>query len=101
MIELVNRILFIDRPNTALERARAIGVLFALAYSDIDGFKPVNDTRAFVDEVVIEPKPILICGRKGALAAAAANGKMGPEALVTAFAPEWRPGQESNLRPSA
>jgi diguanylate cyclase (GGDEF)-like protein len=42
---LANRPLFMDRLETAIERARRRGKLFALAYIDIDGFKPVNDTH--------------------------------------------------------
>ena len=42
---LANRILFTDRLNTALELTRRSGAPFALAYIDIDGFKPVNDTH--------------------------------------------------------
>lgn len=42
---LANRALFIDRLNTALERAQRHRKPFALAYIDVDGFKPVNDTH--------------------------------------------------------
>jgi diguanylate cyclase (GGDEF)-like protein len=38
-----NRMLFIDRVETAIERASRRGTPFALGYIDIDGFKPVND----------------------------------------------------------
>lgn len=38
-----NRALFMDRLNTALERARRHASHCALLYIDIDGFKPVND----------------------------------------------------------
>jgi diguanylate cyclase (GGDEF)-like protein len=40
---LPNRLLFMDRIETALERARRHAEPFALSYIDIDGFKPVND----------------------------------------------------------
>lgn len=40
-----NRMLFIDRVETAIERAVRRGRPFALAYVDIDGFKPVNDVH--------------------------------------------------------
>ena len=40
---LPNRVLFLDRLDTAIERARRQGDCFALLYVDIDGFKPVND----------------------------------------------------------
>lgn len=53
--------------------------------------------RAFVDEVVVGAKSIRIRGRKDVLAAAATKGKMGPEARVPTFVPEWRARQESNL----
>ncbi|AXQ29857.1 diguanylate cyclase [Solimonas sp. K1W22B-7] len=42
---LPNRALFLDRLDTALERARRAQRSFALMYIDIDGFKPVNDTH--------------------------------------------------------
>lgn len=42
---LPNRILFLDRFDTALERATRHRENFALLYIDIDGFKPVNDTH--------------------------------------------------------
>lgn len=38
-----NRVLFMDRLNLAIERARRQNSSFALLYIDIDGFKPVND----------------------------------------------------------
>lgn len=40
---LPNRILFIDRLDTAITRAARHGEPTALLYIDIDGFKPVND----------------------------------------------------------
>jgi diguanylate cyclase (GGDEF)-like protein len=40
---LPNRLLFVDRIETALDRGRRQQQPFALAYLDIDGFKPVND----------------------------------------------------------
>jgi diguanylate cyclase (GGDEF)-like protein len=40
---LPNRILFLDRLDTAIERAARHHIGFALLYIDIDGFKPVND----------------------------------------------------------
>ena len=40
---LPNRMLFHDRLATAIERSHRSGHVFALAYIDIDGFKPVND----------------------------------------------------------
>lgn len=40
---LANRTLFMDRLATAIERADRRSQPFALAYLDIDGFKPVND----------------------------------------------------------
>ena len=42
---LANRVLFIDRLETALERGARRDTPFALAYLDIDDFKPVNDTH--------------------------------------------------------
>ena len=40
---LPNRILFLDRADTALERATRHSENFALLYLDLDGFKAVND----------------------------------------------------------
>lgn len=40
---LANRSLFIDRLRSAIGRSRRRHQSFALAYIDIDGFKPVND----------------------------------------------------------
>lgn len=42
---LANRALFMDRIQTALDRAQRRNGTFALAYIDIDDFKPVNDTH--------------------------------------------------------
>ncbi len=42
---LPNRILVLDRLDTALERAARHQENFALLYIDIDGFKPVNDNH--------------------------------------------------------
>jgi len=40
---LANRLLFMARLEAAIARARADNTRFALAYLDIDGFKPIND----------------------------------------------------------
>lgn len=40
---LANRLLFLDRLDTAISRTGRGGKSFALLYIDIDGFKPVND----------------------------------------------------------
>ena len=40
---LPNRLLFMDRLDAAIKRARRSGGNFALGYMDLDGFKPVND----------------------------------------------------------
>jgi diguanylate cyclase (GGDEF)-like protein len=40
---LPNRLLFMDRLEQCIQRCRRSGAIFALAYVDIDGFKPVND----------------------------------------------------------
>lgn len=45
LTSLPNRILFLDRLDTALERAERHQECFALLYVDIDGFKPVNDNH--------------------------------------------------------
>ncbi|MES2885205.1 MAG: diguanylate cyclase [Pseudomonadota bacterium] len=42
---LANRLLFLDRLDTAMQRTLRGGKHFALLYVDIDGFKPVNDTH--------------------------------------------------------
>jgi len=44
LTELPNRMLFMDRIGSAIERGRRHNRAFALCYIDIDGFKPVNDT---------------------------------------------------------
>ncbi len=45
LTDLPNRMLFMDRLENAIERSRRHGRPFGLAYIDIDGFKPVNDTH--------------------------------------------------------
>lgn len=45
LTSLPNRILLLDRLDTALERAERHRENFALLYVDIDGFKPVNDNH--------------------------------------------------------
>ena len=45
LTDLPNRMLFMDRLETAIERARRHDRPFGLAYIDIDGFKPVNDSH--------------------------------------------------------
>ncbi|MBA4286841.1 MAG: diguanylate cyclase response regulator [Xanthomonadaceae bacterium] len=44
LTDLPNRMLFMDRLDSAIERSRRHQRRFGLAYIDIDGFKPVNDT---------------------------------------------------------
>ncbi|MBL8489811.1 MAG: PAS domain S-box protein, partial [Rhodocyclaceae bacterium] len=41
---LANRILFFDRLNSAIARARRLQNSFALLFLDLDDFKPINDT---------------------------------------------------------
>lgn len=41
---LPNRLLFLDRLDSALRRAQRAQTMFALGYMDLDGFKPINDT---------------------------------------------------------
>lgn len=45
LTSLPNRILLLDRFDTALDRAERHRESFALLYIDIDGFKPVNDNH--------------------------------------------------------
>lgn len=45
LTDLPNRMLFMDRLDNAIERARRHERPFGLAYIDIDGFKPVNDSH--------------------------------------------------------
>lgn len=45
---LPNRLLFMDRMASALERSRRGSTPFAVLYVDIDGFKPVNDELGHV-----------------------------------------------------
>lgn len=40
---LPNRLLFLDRLATSMQRARRQNTMFALGYMDLDGFKPIND----------------------------------------------------------
>ena len=56
LTSLPNRILFLDRLDTALERATRHHENFALLYIDIDGFKPVNDRHGHLigDELLRE-----------------------------------------------
>lgn len=62
---LPNRLLFHDRLEQALARARRSGSTVALAFIDIDRFKPINDAlgHAAGDEVLVELgrriKPVL------------------------------------------
>ena len=45
LTDLPNRMLFMDRLDSAIERSRRHQRKFGLAYIDIDGFKPVNDNH--------------------------------------------------------
>lgn len=53
---LPNRLLFYDRLEQALARARRTGDIVALGFMDIDRFKPINDVygHAAGDEILIE-----------------------------------------------
>jgi diguanylate cyclase (GGDEF)-like protein/PAS domain S-box-containing protein len=44
LTRLPNRVLLADRMQLALAQAQRSGALLAVAYLDLDGFKPVNDT---------------------------------------------------------
>lgn len=53
---LPNRLLFYDRLEQALARARRTGGMVALAFIDIDQFKPINDVygHAAGDEILVQ-----------------------------------------------
>ena len=52
---LPNRLLFLDRVETAIQRTGRSGERFALLYIDIDGFKPVNDLHGhFAGDLLLQ-----------------------------------------------
>jgi len=68
LTQLPNRILFRDRLKTSLALSRRSENLLAIAYLDLDGFKPVNDKHGHDagDKLLIEvAKRIMDCVREG------------------------------------
>lgn len=72
LTRLPNRVLFADRLQQSLHQAKRKNELLAIAYLDLDGFKPINDTygHAAGDALLIEvAKRLKQCVRSGDTAA--------------------------------
>ena len=56
LTQLANRDLFVERLEVAMAQARRAGHRLAIAYLDLDGFKPINDTygHGMGDKALIE-----------------------------------------------
>lgn len=68
LTRLPNRILLADRLNQAIAHSDRSETLLAVAYLDLDGFKPVNDTlgHAAGDQLLIEAaRRFSVCVRAG------------------------------------
>ena len=57
--------------------------------------------RMFVGQVVVSNTEIRLSGPTAALATAASANQLPDITMVPSFVPEWRPQQDSNLRPTA
>ena len=72
LTRLPNRVLFADRLQQSLHQAKRKNELLAIAYLDLDGFKPINDTygHAAGDALLIEvANRLKHCVRSGDTAA--------------------------------
>lgn len=80
---LPNRLLFRDRLTKALERAARYSHVVALAFLDLDGFKPFNDTHGHSagDELLIQLSNRLVAAARNAETV----GRIGGDEFVILF----------------